>query len=342
MLAHFSLGLLLSAGFTQAVQVYLSPTPALSRSSLSPEDASAALSRHLGLEAFQPLLDASDIGHQEEWFVGRGSKNALLVTLEDNDVEAVIPESLQPAFTLTIATPVNSLSSVISTYLHHARHTFASLYSSREFGQSSDVQSLTSFFESAGDSAFAAIDLIELSKLGQTHGRSSEEYKKVANRLREFFEHVVEDTDFNLAILAFTSPASTSFVKRQAKPQQSQTPLPPNTPPPQQPIGSISTCFADVDACNNSTSTCSGRGKCVEATKAGRTCFVCSCGVTKTGEGNKVKTVTWAGGSCERQDISGYVNSCTVPINPWPNYHGSPFVLLTGTVIVIILCLVHC
>jgi len=73
---------------------------------------------------------------------------------------------------------------------------------------------------------------------------------------------------------------------------------------------------------NNSTSTCSGRGKCVEASKAGRTCFVCNCGKTTTGEGNKIKTDYWAGESCERKDISG------------------PFVLLSGTVIVMVLLIV--
>lgn len=85
----FLLGLLLllSASLSQAANVYLSPPPSESvRSSLSLADASAALSRHLGLEQFEPLLDASNLGH-EEWFVGQGSKNALLITLEESDVQ---------------------------------------------------------------------------------------------------------------------------------------------------------------------------------------------------------------------------------------------------------------
>jgi len=86
MLAPFSLGLLLSAGLSQAVNVYLSPSPNFLRSSVSPADASAALSRHLGLEQFEPLQDASNLGH-EEWFVGQGLKNALLITLEESDVQ---------------------------------------------------------------------------------------------------------------------------------------------------------------------------------------------------------------------------------------------------------------
>ena len=86
MLAPFSLCLLLSAGLSQAVNVYLSPSPNFLRSSLSPGEASAALSRHLGLEQFEPLQDAFNLGH-EEWFVGKGSKNALLITLEESDVQ---------------------------------------------------------------------------------------------------------------------------------------------------------------------------------------------------------------------------------------------------------------
>ena len=81
----FSLGLLLSATLSQAINVYLSPSNSFPLA-LSPADASAALSRHLSLEQFEPLLDTSNLGH-EEWFVGQGPKNALLITLEESDVQ---------------------------------------------------------------------------------------------------------------------------------------------------------------------------------------------------------------------------------------------------------------
>jgi hypothetical protein len=85
----FSLGILLSAGLqlTHAVHVYLSPAPSLYRSILSPEEATAALSLHLGLEAFEPLPDASDL--TQENFVGQGPKNVLLITMEESDVNGV-------------------------------------------------------------------------------------------------------------------------------------------------------------------------------------------------------------------------------------------------------------
>jgi len=209
--------------------------------------------------------------------------------------------------------PSISLSSVTSTYLLRARHSFASLYSSRDIGQPKDIQSLVSFFDSAESPAFASLDLSTLHDIRQTYGSLSDEYIQVADTLRAYLEQILDDNNFSLAIITLPPPSSSSLFKRQAPPP-SHTP----SPSPQQPIGSISACFTTLDLCNNSTSSCSGRGTCVQASKAGRTCFVCSCGVTKTGEGNKVKTVTWAGQSCERQDVSG------------------PFVLLSGTVIVII------
>ncbi|CAA7261826.1 unnamed protein product [Cyclocybe aegerita] len=304
----------------ETVNVYLSPAPYALHSLLSPEDASAALSRHLGLEVFEPLRDASHLGQEEDLFVGKGPKNVLLVTVEETDAKAVLPSFLQPAFTLETppSTPIFSLHSVISSYLHRASHSFASLFPSTRFGELSDVEDLASFFTSAEEPSFAAL---ELSKLHQTRtelGASSDEYVEAATELREFLEQLAEDDRFSLAVLTYASPSSASLYRRQ-DPQQTQQPLPSTAPPPQEPIGAISTCFKTEDDCNNGTTSCSGRGQCVGATKAGRTCFVCTCAPTKTGEGTKVKTEYWAGESCERKDVSG------------------PFVLLTGTVIVILL-----
>ena len=220
---------------------------------------------------------------------------------------ALVPDSLQVSFTLTTPSSI-SLSSVISTYLHHARHSFASLYSSRDIHPKA-IQSLVSFFDSAESPAFASLDLSTLHDIRQTHGSSSDEYIQVADTLRAYLEQILDDSNFNLAIITLPPPSTSSLFKRQA-PAPSSTP----SPTPQQPIGSISACFTTLDVCNNSTSSCSGRGTCVQASKAGRTCFVCSCGVTKTGEGNKVKTVTWVGQSCERQDVSGYVNSASYSV----------------------------
>ncbi|EDR11558.1 uncharacterized protein LACBIDRAFT_313887 [Laccaria bicolor S238N-H82] len=272
------------------------------------------------MEVFETLRDISGTSYQEETFVGQGETSALMLILNQVDAQAVLPSSLELAFTLPMpqADPILSLSSVISTYMHRARHTYSSLYS--HLGQLEDIDVLSSFFDSTEDSAFAAVELTKLQELRETHGSSSDEYTHLVNDVRSFLERVVDAAELNLAILTFDSSSSSSFERRQAQPLQSQSPFP--NPPAQQPIGSVSTCFTTLDICNNSTTSCSGRGQCVEASKAGRTCFICTCGVTKTGKGSKVKTERWAGQSCERKDVSG------------------PFVLLTGTVIAMILLVV--
>ncbi|KAF8197896.1 hypothetical protein BJ912DRAFT_922624 [Pholiota molesta] len=321
MLPRIAIPLLLSLGLqlTHAVHVYLSPASDFYRSNLSPEDASATLSRHLGLDAFEPLWEASDVSHNEELFVGQGAKNALLVTVEEEDAQAIIPFTMErPSFTLATppSTPIYSLSSILSTYLHRASDSFTSVFSSFDFGDSNDISSLLEFVIHQKQPFFAAIELSKLRDIRQKYGPWSEEYTEVVEQLQALLQSHIDDDRNTLAILTYATPSSASLAKRDV-PQESQVPFP--LPGPQQPIGAISTCFASLDACNNGTSTCSGRGQCAEASKAGRTCFVCTCGATRTGKGKDVKTTYWAGESCERKDIS------------------SPFVLLTGTVIIILL-----
>ncbi|RDB25224.1 hypothetical protein Hypma_007924 [Hypsizygus marmoreus] len=320
MLPALAFGLLLSIlQFSQAINVYLNPHSSFLRSSLSPNDASSTLSRHLGLELFEPLRDASNAEYNVESFVGQGPSNALLLTMDEADAKAVLPASLQPSFKLSAPSesPIDSLASVVSTYLHRAQHSYASIYSEDISWQLHDIDSLTTFFETAEAPSFAAVELKQLSDLRQRYGPTSEEYAGAATKIRHFLERAYQEADtFHTALLTFSS-SPPAHAKRE--PQTSQSPLPPTSPPPQEPIGSISTCFSSAEACTNGTSSCSGRGQCVEANKAGRTCFICLCGVTKTGEGAKVKTDTWVGQSCERKDVSG------------------PFVLLAGTTIVLII-----
>jgi len=91
MLPSFSLSLLLLSATSQlanAVGVYLVPTSALASSAVSPDDALTTLSRHFGLEAFQPLRDSSN---GEEHFVGKGLKSSLLLTMDSADVDGMRP-----------------------------------------------------------------------------------------------------------------------------------------------------------------------------------------------------------------------------------------------------------
>jgi hypothetical protein len=85
MLAPLSLCLILGTIInTQAVNVYFSPTQTHLRPAPSPEYASAALSRHLGLEVFEPFHDASLLAFDDTHFLGQGEKNAMVVTVDES------------------------------------------------------------------------------------------------------------------------------------------------------------------------------------------------------------------------------------------------------------------
>ncbi|KIM76001.1 hypothetical protein PILCRDRAFT_826855 [Piloderma croceum F 1598] len=325
---------LLLAGLSQAVQVYLNPQPAVP-STLSPSHASFVLSRHLGLEF---LESAGDDLHGELWneqpFVGQGSRSGLLLTIDEVDARDIIPPSMKASFSLSDSTSVPSLSSLILTYLHRARHAYSSIYSEPShtsqgiprfldiFAVSSpatetfisETSALSEFLDAdeASTDKFAAFELKGLSHIAETYGCSSEQYQLAARTTRAVLQSALSKSNINLALL--TSSASTSRSKRLAQPPQS--PLPPPSPIPQQPISGVSTCFLSENVCTNSTNSCTGRGVCLQASKAGKTCFVCACNKTTTSNG---KTQTWVGDACERKDISG------------------PFVLLAGSSIVLVL-----
>jgi len=256
------------------------------------------------------------------------------LTINEVDARDVIPSSMKPSFSLSDSPSISSLSSLISTYLHRARHGYTSIYSELShtshgvprflaiFSISSpaietfisETSVLSDFLDTdeASTDKFAAFELKGLSCIAEAYGRSSEEYKLAARTTRAVLESALAKSNINLALLTFSASSPPS--KRQVQPPQS--PLPSPSPVPQQPIGGVSTCFLSADICVNSTNSCSGRGECLQASKAGKTCFVCACSQTKTQNG---KTQTWVGDACERKDISG------------------PFVLLAGSTIVLIL-----
>ncbi|KAJ3934173.1 MAG: hypothetical protein NXY57DRAFT_890722 [Lentinula lateritia] len=314
------LGALLSAlQLSSAVDVFLNPTSSLRRTTLSPEDASSALSQHLGLEIFEVLQAQSRPVYNDDSieFVATGLKNALIVTMEHSDAKVILPSSLPPSFKLSLPyarTP--SLSSVASTYIRRAKHAYSAIYvPNLSIWNPSELLSLEAFLSDAEESIFAALDLAALADLREQYGADSIEYERAAELTRAFLQNALRNGEhLQLAILTYSS--TPTYPQRRSTP--SQVPLPGHAPP-QEPIGSISTCFTSADSCNNATSSCSGRGQCVEASKSGRTCFVCTCSASKTGEGNKVKTEIWVGESCERKDISG------------------PFVLFVGLTIVMLI-----
>ncbi|ETW80696.1 hypothetical protein HETIRDRAFT_61776 [Heterobasidion irregulare TC 32-1] len=297
------------AGLSRAADVYLNPPSSLP-SRLSPSHASSAISHHLGLEEFEPFQGNEQFAAGTS-FVGQGPKNGLLISIDETDAKDVLPESMRPSFTLSNAPSVSSFSSIISTYLHRAPHAYAHIFSLPTYD--APLSGVISFLES--DDAFytdrfGAFELKGLSEIARAYGRASEQYQLAAETLRAAVHSALSKGDLNLVLLTYDGARAEALRKRE--PQQS--PLPPSIP--QQPINSVSTCHATEEVCRNATSACSGRGSCVSASKAGRTCFVCACSATKDSKG---RTENWAGQSCERKDVSG------------------PFVLLAGTTVALLL-----
>lgn len=88
MVPRILFSLLLTAGLqaAQAVDIYLYPARQYAVGVDSLETASGAVSRHLGLERFERLSDASSAFTVAEDFVGTGVNDGILLTM--NEVEA--------------------------------------------------------------------------------------------------------------------------------------------------------------------------------------------------------------------------------------------------------------
>ncbi len=104
MLGLLSCGLLLTAlQPALGIHVYLNPPRLTASSALSPADASAVLSQHLGLESFEPFRDFSSGDYEP--FVGQGAKNSLLLTVEEGDADGqcIVHDGNKRLLTLTIS-----------------------------------------------------------------------------------------------------------------------------------------------------------------------------------------------------------------------------------------------
>lgn len=71
---------------TQAVDVYLYPNQAGFQGNLLPDVATSTLSHHLGLEQFEPFVEAFNVA-QDESFIASAPSNVLLLTLDEEDVD---------------------------------------------------------------------------------------------------------------------------------------------------------------------------------------------------------------------------------------------------------------
>lgn len=76
-----------STTLVSAGNLYFVPPKSYATGLESLQDASAAISRHLGLEMFESVKDDSKALQVEEEFVGKSSGDYLLLTLSSRDAE---------------------------------------------------------------------------------------------------------------------------------------------------------------------------------------------------------------------------------------------------------------
>ena len=238
---------------------------------------------------------------------------------DDVTIVAVIPHSLKEStFSISPAPTFDSVSSLIPNYINRAHHVYSYVYEpTASLAHTSAAAALQAFADLKdfveGDypaDRFAAFDFTALTASLEDHfGADHEQVHEAHKTLRETLKTLAARHDVKLAVVSILSTHphlhhsmhghGHGHHKRQ--PQQSPLPL----PHPAEPIDSISTCYTNAETCGNATSSCSGHGQCVAASKAGKTCFVCACSTTKDMKGRKEH---WAGNACERQDVSGCVN----------------------------------
>ena len=238
-------------------------------------------------------------------------------------LDAVPIEDLRTPLEFSHDDPTSTLSEIIQTSLYRAPLAFSHVFDGTNSPTVSfsplldimnvspptekfvsELSSIVEFLEADHLSwdRFGAFRITGLRNIADAYGRDSEQYKTAAASLNAALRSAVNTPHLNLVI--FTYPVVQQQQQQMKKRQDDQSPLPPQPPIP--PIGSDTLCFTSEEVCSNSTDSCSGHGSCVQANKAGRTCFVCAC---QASTDSQDRTEYWAGNKCERKDVSGYV--CT-------------------------------
>jgi hypothetical protein len=323
-----------------AASVYLHPAPEISHStSLSPSQANAVLVSHLGIaESSDFDFDGAEEGAVDGWtsilrqvgghpienVVGAGQPNALVLLIHTDHPEGMLPDEMHLSFSIPPPLSAVAFADLLTNYLERASSAFefvtTSLPSRRLLkGEIPDLDNpgrrppvygeskgLVSYAKKHRDAtgAFAALTLNEIDEIEKSYGLESPEYKQATQELKAFFQ---SDDARRLKLAVIVVPRHTSPNGPRGGPTPDVKPLQkslvPHVP---------SFCFTTKESCVNSTDGCSGRGSCVETTRAGHACYSCVCSTTKNKKGKKQ---SWAGIKCEREDIS------------------SQFVLLVGTTV---------
>jgi len=258
--------------------------------------------------------------HPIERAIGSGSPSTVMLLVHSSYAEEIVPASLEPSFTIPHPPPTQSFLDLLNTYVEHAYSVFdrvrfsishpslhkqpykalldtfdlAASESSSIFTQELEelVNAVEESTKAEQEDTLFVFALDGLSRIEEEHGRNSDVYEAAAQALKGLLSHK-SLTSRKLALLVIPSEPRLTARSDSAARQFNERSIPL--------VHSKSQCFSSEEVCTNSTYSCSSRGECIKATRAGKTCFSCSCYSTKDDAG---RTVDWAGQMCEREDIS--------------------------------------
>ncbi|KIJ56032.1 hypothetical protein M422DRAFT_23471 [Sphaerobolus stellatus SS14] len=297
MLSYLSLFLLPTAVLS-STQVYFYSNN--DRSSLS-----TSLSQQLALDAFDSPRNYGEevpLG-QPTGFVASGDSEedlrALVLSIDSE--EDILPVDIGGATPTRLADSDEEPTTLLRRYTRAAANVYPKVWQSSTRDGQDDIllatESILRHLKNEPSPQFGGLHITGLKQIAERDGKTSDLYEQVVDNLRNILKTAVL-SNYKVAILTPSAPSTAKLSRRQ--PPQSPFPIP--SVPATAPIFSTSTCFTSEEGCQNATSSCSSRGSCVGVTRAGKTCYVCACGKAPLKEGGN--NVTWAGGMCEKLDIS--------------------------------------
>ncbi|KAG8948161.1 hypothetical protein FRC04_009960 [Tulasnella sp. 424] len=283
--------------------------------------------------------------------VGQGQQDSVLIVIQSDHPEDFIPSDMKQSFIIPDAPSASMFTDLIHAYTERASHLFDSVFSSlspflasiketpaykqlldifdlagegakhfvEEFGRlvewvDEEIEGKSKATSSPDEDKFSAFEVKGLAELEKAQGRESEQYITAAKSMQA----VLSNPNLqNRQVAIVVVPPETS--RRQKRAPQSAADSSLLTASNNKVVFSTSTCFKSNETCTDKTSGCSGHGSCNPVTIAGKTCYTCSCAVTKNDKGRRQ---WWAGQACERLDMS------------------TPFTLLAGTALALIVLVV--
>ncbi|KZT52186.1 hypothetical protein CALCODRAFT_520880 [Calocera cornea HHB12733] len=294
--------------------VYLHPPPPHihtrpGRPALSPSQAHAVLSYHIGLDRWIALKQSGQWIDElvrppqaEHGDIVSAPHAGLLLLVESDSPDEILPRQ-EAAFTIPFSLPRATYTSLLATYAARLALLSPTAAFSTAYNASSrppapllaaldmhpspaaqrveqGLQKLAAYADwvDAGGPTGGVVELRGLGQLKTENERAYEEARSVLDAALTV--PALANHNYALLVLPATSPANPLLAQS----------------------SSSSSCYTTSQSCESSTSSCSGHGHCASTTRAGRTCYVCTCSKALALAG---QTTSWAGDKCDKVDISG-------------------------------------